>query len=108
MRPSLLSIDAPRTRRRVSPIQGPRLSLDLREVVLHGFERANRDQIRNALQQSLTASLQRGAPPFAGDVNLSRTNARLDVRPGAPSSDIGAQIAGALAQALERAARGRG
>jgi hypothetical protein len=87
--------------------QRPRLSLELGEVVLHGFERANRDQIRHSLQQSLQASLERSAPVFTGDVNVPRLNAPLDVPAGAHSSDIGSRIAGALAQALDRTARRR-
>lgn len=107
MRPSLLSIDAPRSRRQALAPRPPaaRLSLHIDKVVLDGFQRVDSAQVRDALTQSLSTAFQGTASPqFDRDMHLKNTGGH-DLRAGANARQIGAQIGRTLRQALQAAGR---
>jgi hypothetical protein len=112
MKPSLLGVGAsgrrPRSASRQRP--SPRISLHIEQIVLDGFGAANSGRIRDALQQSLTASLRdsgqrTGRPFFEHDVQFEKAGSALDLRPGANSREIGECLGKAVAQALQRTSR---
>ena len=108
MRPSLLSIDAPRSRRQALALRSPaaRLSLHIDKVVLDGFQRVDSAQVCDALTQSLSTAFQGTASPqFDRDVNLKKAGGSHDLRAGADARQIGAQIGKTLRQALQAAGR---
>jgi hypothetical protein len=96
MRPSLLGINAPRTRRQAIHPQRPaqRISLHIDEVVLDGFERVKGGPIHDALRQSLTSTLQGGA--------------QFALRAGADAQQIGAVIGKTLNRTLTQALQSKG
>lgn len=109
MRPSLLGINAPRTRRQAIHPQRPaqRISLHIDEVVLDGFERVKGGPIHDALRQSLTSTLQGGAQ-FARGVNLERVEGTHGLRAGADAQQIGAVIGKTLNRTLTQALQSKG
>ena len=109
MQPSLLGIQTSRTRQASRQWPAASVSLHVEELVLHGFEHANTEQVRIALHRSLAASLQAGESQGANRLRFERnaTVEKLDGTLNLPahshSSDIGTVLGKTLAQSLWQA-----
>jgi hypothetical protein len=106
MKPSLLSINAPRTRRVAATHWAPasRLSLQIDEVALIGFEQVDSERLRAALQQSLASAIEDGGQ-FKHDVHFEKAGGKLKLLPGSDARDIGTTLGNALAQTIHTAGR---
>ena len=108
MQPSLLGMQTPRTRQASRQRPTPSGSLRIEEIALHGFERANSDQVHTALQRSLGAALQAGASQgtdalrFERNTTMEKMNGTLDLPAHSHSSDIGTALGKTLAQSLRQ------
>ncbi len=75
------------------------IELHIEELVLHGFEPAQRRAIAQAVEEALSRLLtERGLPPgWAEGAQIDRLDAgQFEVMPAAPPSAIGVQVAQAL------------
>lgn len=85
-----------------------RIDLTIDELVLHGFPRASRYQIAEALEQELAWLIEsRGLPTVIGTGDVPAVAAPVvHLAPAAAPEAIGRQIARALYEGLERCAPG--
>jgi len=102
MKPSLLSVDSPRTRRQ-SAVQRPavRIALHIDELVLDGFARVDAGRMQNALRETLTASLGSSGDRFENDVHLERAGGTHDLQSSADAEKIGARLGKILLKTLQ-------
>jgi hypothetical protein len=104
MKPSLLSVNAPRTRRQ-SLLQRPagRIALHIDELVLDGFARVDAGRMQSSLRETLTASLQRGGDRFGHDVHVESAGGTHDLQSGDDAESIGARLGKTLLKTLQAA-----
>lgn len=104
MKPSLLAINAPRSRRALNA--GPRVhtvSLHIERLSLQGFTQVNRRNLRDALLQRLdTLVTEAAATPgaFASDARRSTTTATHHLQSDSDAAQIGDAISNALKKSL--------
>jgi hypothetical protein len=109
MKPSLLGVSAPRTRRQ-HMAHAPGVSLHVDRIVLEGFPRAAAREVREALTAELVAALAR-EPRFARPVTgggITRAAMTHTLNAGAGAGQIGDAIAKALMGSIGSAVRGAG
>lgn len=82
----------------------PAIELHIDELVLHGFNPADRRRIGEAVERELTRLLgEQGPSGGAGDVQISRLDGgSITLSPGAGPETVGAEIARSVCGALRR------
>lgn len=104
--PSLLGINAPRSRHdRQAPPSG-RIALHIAGISLEGFSRVNRHDLCEALQRRIQFTFQQTAASpgaFTRSSNLERAMATHNLQSGASSAQVSDAIVRALTNALDAA-----
>ncbi len=82
----------------------PNIEIEIEELVLHGFAPGDRATIGEAVQRELTRLLaEQGLASMNRPIEIAHVNGgAFDVRPGAKSETIGAQIARKVYGGLSR------
>ncbi len=105
MKPSLLGIDAPRSRREhAAASPAANISLHIDRVVLEGFPRAHRGDLRHALNEDLRAALMQSARSLtqsAPRAAAGRTSVTHSLKPDARTAEISQAIAKALTGSIQ-------
>ncbi len=82
----------------------PAIELHIDELVLHGFNPADRRRIGEAVERELARLLgEEGIPGGSGDVQISRLDGgSITLAPGARPEAVGAEIARSVHGSLNR------
>jgi hypothetical protein len=81
----------------------PAFELHIEELVLHGFNPADRRRIGEAVERELTRLLDEQGIPGRGDVQISRLDGgNITLAPGARPEAVGAEIARSVHGSLSR------